>query len=230
MARPRSNNLELKGKVKVWLENNQDKSELFLFVVNKLNDTFIGDNNGYVDKEPPEYRFNNQTIGGYTFVLAKNKGHATVEFMMADKTWQCFDVHSESDFETVVEFIKENKVTNFAFDQLSHDQKFNSDVDESLLLSSEQRREKIEAVDKVPERITREVVVYNRNPNVVAEVLIRANGVCESCKSPGPFKKAKDGSLYLEVHHKVRLADNGEDSIENAIALCPNCHRREHYG
>ena len=34
---------------------------------------------------------------------------------------------------------------------------------------------------------------------------------------------------YLEVRHKVRLVDNGEDTVENAIAIGPNCHREAHY-
>jgi 5-methylcytosine-specific restriction protein A len=29
------------------------------------------------------------------------------------------------------------------------------------------------------------------------------------------------------MHH---LADDGPDVVENAIAACPNCHRRLHYG
>ncbi|WP_256325004.1 HNH endonuclease signature motif containing protein [Nitrosomonas sp. Nm132] len=39
-----------------------------------------------------------------------------------------------------------------------------------------------------------------------------------------------DGSPYLEVHHKIPLAFGGEDTVVNAIALCPNCHREAHYG
>ena len=35
---------------------------------------------------------------------------------------------------------------------------------------------------------------------------------------------------YLELHHLVRLADGGSDTPENAVALCPNCHRKLHYG
>jgi 5-methylcytosine-specific restriction protein A len=34
----------------------------------------------------------------------------------------------------------------------------------------------------------------------------------------------------LEVHHKKQLSEGGEDTVENAIALCPNCHREAHYG
>lgn len=38
----------------------------------------------------------------------------------------------------------------------------------------------------------------------------------------------KKGLPYLEEHHVVRLADGGADAIDNAVALCPNCHRRVH--
>lgn len=71
--------------------------------------------------------------------------------------------------------------------------------------------------------------VYKRNPYVAAEALYRANGICEHCKNPAPFYKV-DKTPYLEVHHKIPLSEGGEDSIENSIALCPNCHRHVHYG
>ncbi|MGB4922720.1 MAG: HNH endonuclease signature motif containing protein, partial [Candidatus Nitrotoga sp.] len=35
---------------------------------------------------------------------------------------------------------------------------------------------------------------------------------------------------YLEVHHKMQLAKGGEDTVENALGLCPNCHRYSHFG
>lgn len=72
--------------------------------------------------------------------------------------------------------------------------------------------------------------VFNRNPDVVAEVLRRANGICENCNKLAPFNRKKDGTPFLEVHHKVRLADGGEDTVENAIGTCPNCHREFHFG
>ena len=74
------------------------------------------------------------------------------------------------------------------------------------------------------------VTAFIRNPDVVAETLNRANGVCGSCGARAPFKRASDGTPYLEVHHKKRLADGGADIVENAIAVCPNCHRRAHFG
>ncbi|SFB88291.1 HNH endonuclease [Marinospirillum celere] len=56
----------------------------------------------------------------------------------------------------------------------------------------------------------------------------RENG--QACGTPAPFNRKSDGTPYLEVHHKTPLALGGEDTVENAIALCPNCHRKAHYG
>ena len=74
------------------------------------------------------------------------------------------------------------------------------------------------------------ITAYKRNADVIVEVLIRAKGSCEQCKSKAPFSKKSDGTPYLEVHHKVQLSNGGDDTVENAIALCPNCHRERHYG
>nr|WP_246290727.1 HNH endonuclease signature motif containing protein [Paraburkholderia fynbosensis] len=71
---------------------------------------------------------------------------------------------------------------------------------------------------------------FRRNPDVVAEALFRAAGTCEGCGSVAPFIRRADGSPYLEVHHRLPLAMGGEDTISNAVALCPNCHRAAHHG
>ena len=107
---------------------------------------------------------------------------------------------------------------------------FKVKVEHSLKDSASSRRARLKAATKHPEKMLTLAQVYARNPDVVAEVLMRANGVCEICLKPAPFRKAKDGSPYLEVHHKVQLSAKGEDTVENAIAVCPNCHRHAHFG
>lgn len=92
------------------------------------------------------------------------------------------------------------------------------------------RRQRLALATKKPKRSVRIVHDYYRNADVVVEVLDRAQGVCEDCGEPAPFHRRSNGTAYLEVHHLIRLADNGDDSVENAIALCPNCHRRMHFG
>lgn len=85
------------------------------------------------------------------------------------------------------------------------------------------------AVNK-PIRSSATIEVFDRNPDVVAVVLQRANGNCECCKKPAPFIRKSDNTPYLEVHHTIPLAAGGDDTVKNAEALCPNCHREKHYG
>ena len=34
--------------------------------------------------------------------------------------------------------------------------------------------------------------------------------------------------IYRLTHHKKWLSNGGEDTTENTVALCPNCHRKMH--
>lgn len=54
-------------------------------------------------------------------------------------------------------------------------------------------------------------------------VIDAAKGKCELCKNTYP-----DGELFLESHYVVWLQDGGEPTIDNVVALCPNCHKRIH--
>jgi 5-methylcytosine-specific restriction enzyme A len=96
--------------------------------------------------------------------------------------------------------------------------------------NADRRRKRLTKAPKVPQRVPILVLGFARNPDVVAEVMLRANGKCEGCQRDAPFLRRKDGTPYLEMHHIKQLADGGEDTVENALALCPNCHRQRHFG
>jgi 5-methylcytosine-specific restriction protein A len=113
-------------------------------------------------------------------------------------------------------------------DQVSTE--FDNAVRRSLSDTSAKRRERLRNAPKRRPRILITIVGFSRNPDVVAEVIARAKGRCESCKTEAPFLRRRDGTPYLEVHHIKQLADDGEDTVANAVALCPNCHREKHYG
>lgn len=81
---------------------------------------------------------------------------------------------------------------------------------------------------KTPERTNSTTTSFVRNPQVKAWVLDRAEATCEACDQPAPFIGA-DGFPFLEVHHLRKLADGGSDTVTNAVAVCPNCHRRLHF-
>lgn len=106
--------------------------------------------------------------------------------------------------------------------------------DKQVLLSSKMSRDKrlarLAGAAKKPSYKEVTVKVFIRNPDVVAEVLFNANEKCGHCKRPAPFKKDSNGLGYLEVHHVQPLSEGGDDTVENSIALCANCHRHAHYG
>lgn len=94
-------------------------------------------------------------------------------------------------------------------------------------LSLDELKEKaIRARKKVGER-TVQSVQYERDQYIAQFTRKRANGVCDLCLTPAPFND-KNGRPYLESHHIEWLSKGGLDSIENTVALCPNCHRRMH--
>lgn len=95
-------------------------------------------------------------------------------------------------------------------------------------LTQKARVRKPKAIVKPPS-VTVETTQYCRNPEVKAWLLRNANGHCENCGSPAPFVDLY-GNPYLEEHHVVPLAEGGSDGITNAVILCPNCHRRMHFG
>jgi hypothetical protein len=100
----------------------------------------------------------------------------------------------------------------------------------SLAASQTQRLQRLANADPLPPRVEVRTTVFVRNTDVVAEVLHRAGGVCEGCREAAPFSRASTGEPYLEVHHRVPLSLGGPDTVDNGVALCPNCHRQRHYG
>lgn len=103
-------------------------------------------------------------------------------------------------------------------------------VQQSLNDKASARRARLAKAPKRPASYFQPVRVFIRNPDVIAEALFLADGTCQKCHAAAPFARRSDQTPYLEVHHKKPLADGGADTLENVIALCPNCHREAHHG
>jgi len=82
--------------------------------------------------------------------------------------------------------------------------------------------EEEESTVSTESRVTRSEIVKRY-------ALREADGVCQGCEKEAPFVGV-DGEPFLEVHHLHRQSDGGPDHPDNVIALCPDCHRRVHYG
>lgn len=105
-----------------------------------------------------------------------------------------------------------------------------SEIQISRKDNRQRRQERLKKANKIPFSVFTQTRVFLRNADVVVEVLQRANGICDYCNEPAPFIKDSNGDGFLEVHHINPLAEGGDDTIENSVALCPNCHRFSHFG
>ncbi|MCH4983831.1 HNH endonuclease [Macrococcoides goetzii] len=87
-----------------------------------------------------------------------------------------------------------------------------------------------------PEPITvNNVKRYRRNLLEVRKAKVSANYVCEYDNKHVTFENNYDNKPYIEAHHLIPMAAQGLfkyniDFADNIICLCPNCHRRIHYG
>ncbi|WP_082151583.1 HNH endonuclease signature motif containing protein [Caenimonas sp. SL110] len=131
----------------------------------------------------------------------------------------------------VAESAQEPAEPIFAPTQLAEvEQDLQRRIADSQNLSAADRLARLAASEPLPRRVCVDTTAFIRNADVIVEVLLRANGRCEGCSKPAPFIRASNRTPYLEVHHQTPLSQGGEDTVNNALALCPNCHRFRHYG
>lgn len=84
------------------------------------------------------------------------------------------------------------------------------------------------SLPKLPEKYETSGTAFTRSQDVRQSVLRRAAGICECCGALG--FKTKTGAIFLETHHVIPLSENGPDIEWNVVAICPNDHRRTHFG
>lgn len=96
-------------------------------------------------------------------------------------------------------------------------------------ISLDEIADRINKKEIYPKQISVSSNQYYRDPDVKNYVRKRAKGICECCHKKAPFIK-ENGEPYLETHHLIPLAEGGGDRIDNVCAVCPNCHRKLHFG
>lgn len=98
---------------------------------------------------------------------------------------------------------------------------------EIIKLSDKELIRRSERSDSSKKMQKTETTVYYRDPYLKELVKRIASGHCQFCREEAPFIDM-NGEPYLEEHHVKRLADGGNDTIDNVVAICPNCHRKIH--
>lgn len=105
--------------------------------------------------------------------------------------------------------------------------KSQSEVEEIAGLSDSELERRAGKGRTEPKRTAVESLAISRNAYVAEYAKRRARGNCDLCTKRAPFSD-EFGAPYLECHHVEWLAHGGPDTINNAVALCPNCHRKIH--
>ena len=112
-------------------------------------------------------------------------------------------------------------------DVKSLEQEFQEAVRKEEIKPLEQLKNEAEQRSSQPFSDTVSTKIYHRDPTIAAYVKKRADGHCQLCGQKAPFND-KNGEPYLESHHIDWLSKGGMDSVDNCVALCPNCHRKIH--
>jgi 5-methylcytosine-specific restriction protein A len=230
MQSPRSRNLNRKPKAAQWIADNQERSALLLEAIRALEANYGGDFSGFVDFEPAEYRFNDKQSGEYVILSACNNGEVRVRVQLGSNDWDEVELTNLSGLKELTQFIEKHNLTSFDFETVKKQTEFEAAVTAALNDTESERKERLNKANPEPEKVWRKVAAYVRNPDVVADVLHHAAGTCQSCGKVAPFNRSSNGTPYLEVHHIKPLSQGGDDTVANAIALCPNCHRKKHFG
>lgn len=83
------------------------------------------------------------------------------------------------------------KVSTLTTDKVMTEDEYNRElqkqVNRSKQDSTKKRESRLSKADKIPEKLSVSSTEYKRNPDVIAEVLERADGICENCCKPAPF-------------------------------------------
>jgi len=121
-----------------------------------------------------------------------------------------------------------NEIFIYNLSKLSNDntineENFYSQVNIDIL------KKKVSTIDINPSKIEQKIQTYKRNNLLRSYIKQRSNYTCEMPKCNYASFTKSNGEKYIEIHHIMPLSEGGEDSIENTIALCPNCHREIHH-
>ena len=173
---------------------------------------------------------NNSNINAYLFEKLRTNHYEFIgEVKLADDPYQEEQLDDNSDLRKVWMFPIEI-INSYESVCLSEDE-FNLIESErnKIVKNTDDQNLKKRAMNSNKKSGTRQVntTKYVRDPYVAEFAKHRANGVCQLCEEKAPFEN-NDGEPYLEAHHIEWLSNGGEDSIDNTVALCPNCHKKMH--
>lgn len=167
---------------------------------------------------------NENTTNGMLLGTTRLTTRSSPDFEIVSVEWKHID-STEFEPENFEFVVPRQRTTTFQ----KNEAKLQQSVEQALKKSFSELQELLPPEGYQPPKVKVIREAFVRNPNVIAARLILAKGICDLCRQAAPFRTRKD-EPYLEVHHITHLAHGGTDTLGNTQALCPNCHRKLHFG
>ncbi|MFA5432519.1 MAG: HNH endonuclease [Candidatus Paceibacterota bacterium] len=229
------------GKVKVFKGSFFRNVEVNSIRQNVKNERMYLLNNGYIINHQltKDYIFDNPSIAISTLLGRMETGNQA--FVTLDN----IELGSYLEIDRIEAYEQNNRLADL-IDKLNQDRlnsrhtiKLVDEDDDDGSVSSNDIDETINAItsyvplDK-PEKIIGDRVSFKRNQEKAKKSIVLANYKCDLDQSHVSFI-SKNGKPYMEAHHLVPLStqdyfDYSLDVDANIVCLCPNCHRKLHYG
>jgi hypothetical protein len=101
------------------------------------------------------------------------------------------------------------------------------DLGEDILMRLGRKLTRDELTNLIPVKKKSRLPALNASdPHLLKTIIFkRAQEKCELCGLEAPFVMPS-GMPYLELHHIVPISEGGKAVPENAVVLCPNCHKK----
>lgn len=146
----------------------------------------------------------------------------------AEQVWFLYIDYSDNLVVGAMDEIEWNKL-----DQIDEfDEAYQEIIEE---IESKQKKPQVDPKGRIEQIEVSGRIIYKRDPRIAILSFQEASYTCEIDKAHNTFLAEANRKPYVEAHHFIPMKFQPSftiqlDSVENVVALCPNCHRGIHHG
>lgn len=229
------------GNIKVFKGSFFRNFEVNSIRLNVKNERLYLINNGYIVNHQltKDYIFNNPSIAISTLLGRMETGNQAFVTMDNIELGSYLEIDSIAAYEQNrgLSYLSD-EVVKITKNKIEEKKLVDEDDEDGLISTANIEKEVIVEASykpiKRPNKIDSKRLLFERNPEKAKKSIILADYKCELNESHVTFL-TKNGKPYMEAHHLIPLSaqtyfTNSLDVDANIICLCPNCHRKLHYG
>lgn len=126
-----------------------------------------------------------------------------------------------------------NSVVNYDIEE-QIDQDINNYLQQEFININESKLVK-KPTKKKEKQIIKGILTYSRSESEMLKAKLNSNWQCEMSRLHKTFINEKLNKPFVEGHHLIPMFtqdqyENTIDFADNIVTLCPNCHRKIHFG